>query len=234
MSSDQEPLLARYRTVRQRIEEAARSSGRDPSGILLVAVSKFHEAAKVESLARLGGQLDFGESYIQEALPKQQLVSAPVRWHFIGHLQTNKARFLPGKFHLFHGLDSIRLAHALHSKCLSADTRQKVLIQVNLGGEAQKSGASEAVLLPLAETVLSLQGLDLQGLMLMPPLEAEGEASRPYFSKLRALREMLEQRLGKRLPHLSMGMSGDYPQAIAEGATMIRIGTDIFGPRTST
>jgi PLP dependent protein len=233
MAFDQGQLLARYAAVRQRIADSALACGRDPNGVGLVAVSKFHDAEEIEALAR-NGQLDFGESYIQEALAKQPLVTAPVRWHFIGHLQTNKARFLPENFHLFHGLDSIRLARALHSKSLSAGIRQKVLIQVDLGGEAQKSGVSEADLLPLAEKVLSLEGLHLLGLMLMPPFEAQGEAARPFFSRLRSLKEELDRRLGTRLPHLSMGMSGDYPQAIAEGATLIRIGTDIFGPRSST
>jgi PLP dependent protein len=230
MANDQARLIARYQQVLQRIAEAAAINGRELSEIRLIAVSKFHDAEKVSVLAGQG-HLDFGESYIQEGLAKQRQVTVPVRWHFIGHLQTNKARFLPGNFHLFHGLDSIRLARALHSKCQSAGSRQKVLIQVNLAGEEQKSGVNEAELLPLTEKVLSLEGLELLGLMLMPPFDAQGENARPFFSKLRALRDELERRLDVRLPHLSMGMSGDYPQAIAEGATLIRIGTDIFGPR---
>jgi PLP dependent protein len=232
MANDGLQLLDRYREVLQRVAEAAVAGGREPSDIRLVAVSKFHPVWMVSALAEWGHR-DFGESYIQEALSKQALVAVPVRWHFIGHLQTNKARFLPGKFHLFHGLDSIRLARALHSKCRSAGMRQKVLIQVNLGGEEQKSGTSEADLPALAEEVLSLSGLDLQGLMLMPPLDAQGDAASPFFARLRFLKEGLERRLDMPLRHLSMGMSGDYPQAIAEGATLIRIGTDIFGPRST-
>jgi PLP dependent protein len=226
-------LLERYREVLGRVADAARVSGRAPDDVRLVAVSKFHSAEMIECLAG-SGQVDFGESYIQEAMAKRPLVTAPVRWHFIGHLQTNKARFLPGNFHLFHALDSTRLAHALHSFCLAAGRRQAVLIQVNLAGEEQKSGVDADGLPALAETALALDGLDLKGLMLMPPLDAQGDAARPYFAGLRSLRDGLERRLGTRLPHLSMGMSGDYPQAIAEGATLIRIGTDIFGPRSTT
>jgi PLP dependent protein len=230
---DLSALFERYGEVLGRVADAARLSGRAPEDVRLVAVSKFHPAEMIEHLAKCG-QMDFGESYIQEAMAKRTLVTSPVRWHFIGHLQTNKARFLPGNFHLFHALDSKRLAHALHSICKAAGRRQGVLIQVNLAGEAQKSGIGVDGLPSLAETVLALDGLEFQGLMLMPPLDAQGDAARPYFAALRSLRDGLERRLGMHLPHLSMGMSGDYPQAISEGATLIRIGTDIFGPRSTT
>ncbi|MBN2140003.1 MAG: YggS family pyridoxal phosphate-dependent enzyme [Desulfovibrionaceae bacterium] len=224
-------LAARLARVRSGLEEAAGRAGRNPAEVLLVAVSKLHPASDVAELAR-AGQVRFGESYVQEARDKQaELAGLDVSWHFIGGLQSNKAKFVAGRFDLVHSLDSLKLAQVLHKRALELGVRQDVLIQVGMGGEEHKRGVAECDLPVLAEQVAGLKGLRLAGLMVMPPFFEDPELSRPYFSRLRELRDGLEARLGQRLGHLSMGMSADYRQAVAEGATLVRIGTDIFGPR---
>ena len=220
--------------VRRGLADAAARSGRDPSTIRLVAVSKRHPAGDVRRLFGLG-QADFGESYIQEALDKQEaLEDLNIRWHLIGGLQTNKAKFVPGRFCLLHSLDSSKLAQVLHKKALAVGTVQSVLLQVNLGGEAQKSGVDQAGLPALAEEVAGLAGLRLEGLMTLPPWADDPESLRPLFARLRNLRDGLEKKLGFPLPELSMGMSHDFGAAVAEGATMVRVGTSIFGQRPVT
>jgi pyridoxal phosphate enzyme (YggS family) len=224
--------------VRRDIDAAARRAGRDPASVTLVAVSKTFPAADVRAAA-LAGQADFGESYVNEALDKQDEAArlllgakaADPRWHFIGHIQTNKARFVTGRFRLIHSVDSVRLAESLHQRAQAKGLTQPVLLQVNLAGEEQKSGVSEAGLPALAEAVASLAALRLDGLMLMPPWSPDPEDARPYFARLREVRDGLEARLGRRLPHLSMGMSGDFVPAVEEGATLVRVGTRIFGGR---
>lgn len=246
-------LLDRWAAVRARVDGAARAAGRDPSEVTLVAVSKYHSAAAVAALAA-AGQRDFGENYVQEALRKQAEVadmtevggSAPgaragqgPRWHFTGHLQSNKARDVVGRFALLHTVDSETLVRKLDQRLGSLPARgadgeplvQDILLQVNIGDEAQKSGVDADGLTALAEAVLALPRLRLLGLMCMPPVFDDGEASRPFFARLRALRDVLAARLGLPLPHLSMGMSHDVEVAVAEGATIVRVGTDIFGPR---
>ncbi len=228
----------RLADVRERIARAAAVSGRPACEIILLAVSKNHPAEAVSALARLG-QRDFGENYVQEALAKQEsLEHLDLRWHFIGHLQSNKARFVAGRFSLIHSLDSRKLAQGLHDSCAKvasgageAEFRQDVLIQVNLGAEPQKSGVMAENLERLAEEVMSLKRLSLQGLMCLPPLFEGPEESRPYFARLRELREALSRKMGLDLPHLSMGMSMDFEAAIEEGSTIVRVGTDLFGDR---
>ena len=234
MSTTDGPDFAeRLAGVRQRIADAAARSGRTASDVTLVAVSKFHPAGAVrEALAC--GQLDFGENYVQEALAKQESlagVSPAPHWHFIGHVQTNKAKDVAGRFELVHTVDDIRLAEGLNRRLPEAVPFQKVLLQVNLGHEPQKSGVEDEALPQLAEAVMQLPRIRLLGLMGMPPFFDDGEAARPYFAHLRELRDALETRLGCALPVLSMGMSGDFEQAIEEGATLIRVGTTLFGPR---
>lgn len=220
--------------VREGLARAAAESGRDPASVKLVAVSKRHVAGDIRRLFEMG-QVDFGESYVQEALDKQDTLSdLPIRWHLIGGLQSNKAKFVPGRFHLMHSLDSSKLAQVLHKKALATGTVQSVLLQVNLGGEARKSGTDQDTLPSLAEEVAGLTGLKLEGLMTMPPWADDPESLRPLFAGLRNLRDELEKRLGIPLPELSMGMSHDYGAAVAEGATMVRVGTSIFGPRPVT
>lgn len=217
--------------VRQEMEDAARAAGRDPAAVTLVAVSKTYPAEAVAA-AHAAGQAHFGESYVQEALPKlDALAHLPLTWHFIGRLQTNKVKYLGGRFSLVHSVDSSKLAQALHKR-LAADSApvQDVLIQANLAGEEQKAGAAADELARLAEDVAGLTHLRLRGLMLIPPL-GEAEQNRRFFAGLRQARDRLETRLGMELPVLSMGMSDDFAVAIAEGATHVRVGTRIFGTR---
>ncbi len=216
-------------------------AGRTPHDVGLVAVSKFHSVAAIGALARLTGQTAFGESYAQEALEKQTALSSlPLSWHFVGHVQSRKARDVAGHFCLVHSVDSVKLARKLQGAMCSlkeaghadAGARQGVLIQVNIGQEPQKSGVFEGdTLLRLADELMQMDTLRFAGLMCMPPAGCPGEAARPYFVRLRQIKEALELRLDTPLPHLSMGMSHDFEQAVAEGATLIRVGTDIFGER---
>lgn len=223
-------LEERWRKVLEGVAEAVRLAGRPADAVRLVAVSKFHPASVVAELARLG-QLDFGENYMQEARAKQdELADLPIRWHAIGPIQTNKAKEAAGRFALIHTVASARLAEAL-ARRLPPGAVQDVLIQVNIGAEPQKAGVDPAELPALTEALLAVPGVRVGGLMCLPPHVGEGEAARPYFSRLRELRDDLARRFGVALPHLSMGMSGDYRQAVAEGATLVRVGTDIFGPR---
>jgi pyridoxal phosphate enzyme (YggS family) len=227
-------LAARLDAIKQRMDTACARAGRDPESVRLVAVSKFHPASDILALAE-AGQRDFAESYVQEALLKQdQLVGQDILWHFVGGLQTKKARQVAGRFVLVHSLDSEKLAVELARRAADAGVLQSVLLEVNMG-EEQKAGVDEAGLADLAETVHSLRedgvGLDLQGLMCLPPMFDAPEQARPFFAHLRELRDVLSASLGVALPHLSMGMTGDFEAAIEEGATIIRVGTSIFGER---
>jgi pyridoxal phosphate enzyme (YggS family) len=205
--------------------------------VCLVAVSKFHPVSAIAELRRLG-QLDFGENYMQEARAKQQeLAGLGIRWHAIGAIQTNKAKDVAGHFHLLHTLSSESLAKAI-ARRLPEGAVQDTLIEVNIGEEPQKAGVMPQDMPAFLETLLreglvseSGPGLRLRGLMCLPPRCGEGEEARPWFIRLRALRDSLAQRFSLALPELSMGMSGDYRQAVEEGATIIRVGTEIFGPR---
>lgn len=210
---------------------AARAAGREPGDVRLVAVSKRHPASDIAALCR-AGQVDFGENYVQEAAAKQdELASLPVRWHFIGGLQSNKAKFIAGKYALVHSIDSLKLARVLHNKAAALGVVQQGLLQVSLCGEEQKSGTTADGLEALMEQVLELDHLRIVGLMTMPFVCGDAEEVRPVFARLRTLRDALEQRFGVDLPELSMGMTGDFVQAVQEGATLVRIGTRIFGPR---
>lgn len=230
-------LVARWEAVRERLHEAARRAGRAPEEVILVAASKRHPVEAMATLATKG-QVDFGENYVQEALSKQAtLVQQPscagIRWHCIGHVQSRKAKDVAGRFECIHTVDSLKLAQGLekYMAMLPGGARQAVLIQVNVGQEAQKSGVSVAALPALAEGLMACPHLELRGLMCLPPVFDAGLAARPYFALLWRLREALRVRLGLPLPHLSMGMSGDIEAAVLEGATQVRIGTDIFGHR---
>jgi hypothetical protein len=216
------------------IKEAALKAGRNPEEIRLVAVSKLHPAEAIVELAQ-AGQLDFGENYAQEALQKQEEVACPdIRWHFIGRLQTNKAKYLAGNFSLIHSLDTLKMAQALDKRLKEKGVRQSVLLQINVAGEEQKGGLNPEDGICFAQQIEEIATLDLQGLMCMPPFFQDGEKARPYFAKLKKLAFQLEDALGRKLDQLSMGMSADYIQAIEEGATLVRIGTQIFGQRPSS
>jgi hypothetical protein len=224
-------IVTRWQQIRTQIDHVARSCRRNPEDITLIAVSKTHPAQSVHILAQAGHK-DFGENYVQEALDKQdELATLPLRWHFIGRLQSNKAKYLPGRFHLIHSLDRVKTAQTLNHRCEQNAMTQAVLIQVNLAGEEQKGGISEQDVCHEAKEINNLANINLQGLMCLPPFFDDQERARPFFRRLAQIKDQLENELGRPLPHLSMGMSGDYPAAVEEGATLLRIGTSIFGPR---
>lgn len=229
-------LRARLASIEDNMEAACKCSGRNISDVRLLAVSKFHSAAEILAAAE-AGQYYFGENYVQEALEKRELIAQSplaqrLHWDLTGHIQTRKAGLVAGAFDLIHTLDSQKLASALEKKLAEKDLRQDILIEVNIGQEAQKAGVMPEDLPGLAAWVKeNAPHLNLRGLMCLPPVFDAGEGARPYFAALRGLRDKLENFLGQKLPELSMGMSGDYPVAIEEGATIVRIGTAIFGPR---
>lgn len=222
----------RLAAVEAKIAAVCERAGRRRDSVRLLAVSKFHPGQAVAELAR-AGQQDFGESYVQEAQAKRNELAAAwpdLRWHMIGHVQSRKAAAVAGAYHLIHSLDSVRLADALEKHL--ANSRQGVLIEVNIAEEPQKTGVTPDMLPGLGRHVSqACPHLKLAGLMCLPPVFDDGEAARPYFARLRRLRDGLEQTLGQELPELSMGMSGDYETAIEEGATIVRVGTALFGPR---
>lgn len=226
-----EEIAANLERVRQHVAAAAEKSGRTADAVELIAVSKTHPAENVEE-AVAAGQMLFGESRVQEARSKIPLLPSRLRWHFIGHLQKNKIRHALPLFEMFHGIDSLALAQDMQRIAEEEGKQPRVLLEVNVAGEASKHGfAPEAVRRDL-ESILSLGRLQLEGLMTIPPLALEAEMSRRYFVALRELRDRLEADFDLRLPQLSMGMSGDYAIAIEEGATLVRVGTAIFGERS--
>jgi pyridoxal phosphate enzyme (YggS family) len=226
-----EETAIRLAQVRELMADAARKSGRTAEQIELVAVSKTHAAEKVQEAIE-AGQLLFGESRVQEARAKIPLLPSRLRWHFIGHLQKNKIRHALPLFELFHGIDSLVLAQEMERIAEEEGVRPRVLLEVNVAGEASKHGFSPEALRRDLEAALSLGRLTIEGLMTLPPFAPEAEASRQYFIALRKLRDQLEAEFDVRLPQLSMGMSGDFPIAIEEGATLVRVGTAIFGERS--
>jgi len=217
--------------VREEIAQAARQAGRDPAEVKLVAVSKVHPAEKVRQ-ALAAGQRIFGENYVQEAQAKIPQVGPGPQWHFIGHLQSNKAKVAAGIFDVIQTVDRVKLARALSRQAQAQGRELEVLLQVNLGGEPQKSGCEAGEAAALAQEVAALPGLTLRGLMTMPPFFDDPDKARPIFAGLRELADRLSRDLPPgSMDELSMGMSGDFKAAIAEGATLVRIGTAIFGQR---
>ncbi len=223
-------LAERLAAVRAGIESACRDCGRDPSEITLIGVSKFHPPEAVRE-AVAAGLLDFGENYVQEWIRKSEdLADAGVRWHFTGHLQSNKARFLVGRVALIHSVSSTGLIDVLARQAEKQGVRQEILLELNLSGDPKKTGAPEKDLPRLIEVSRRHAGtVILRGLMCMGPLEGDAETARPVFRRLKELSGACI--MDGSPPVLSMGMSEDYRVAIAEGATHIRIGTAIFGPR---
>jgi pyridoxal phosphate enzyme (YggS family) len=224
--------------VRARIANAAARVGRDPAGITIVAVTKSHPIERVREAAA-AGLMDIGENRVQEALGKQdEWPSAPVRWHMIGHLQRNKAKPAAGRFALIHSLDSLRLADALEQAAAARGVTQRVLVEVNVAGEAQKSGAPLAEAEGIVRHAAALPHLRVEGLMTMAPLTDDEAVLRRTFRRLRELRDGLvrdgRSGPGVALPELSMGMSNDFEIAVEEGATMVRLGTVLFGERRET
>ena len=225
MSSVKDNLLK----VMERIEKAALRTGRDPREIQLVAVSKTVEPARIQEAIEAGASI-LGENYVQEAQKKIETMGRPVAWHFIGHLQSNKAKVAVQLFDMIHSVDSVHLAEELNRRATQADRRLRVLIEVNLSREATKFGTDEEKLFTLARKAKDLDRLSLEGIMTMPPYFDSPEESRPYFVELRKWKERME-REGIPVKELSMGMSNDFEVAIEEGATYVRVGTAIFGPR---
>ena len=220
--------------ISERIASAANRSGRNADEITLIAVSKTHPASAIQE-AFDAGLRHFGENRVQEWEGKRNVIAhLPATWHLIGHLQSNKAAKAARSFRSIDAVDDLALAQKLdRATSLPAPQRLRVLIEVHIGDEATKSGVSEAHLPEVAEKILPLQHLELAGLMCIPPFLENAQAVRPFFAKLRNLRDQLQSRLGYKLPVLSMGMSHDFEAAIQEGATEIRVGTALFGIRSA-
>ena len=216
--------------VRDHMAEAAQLSGRSVADIELVAVSKTH-AAEIVREAIAAGQLLFGESKVQEARAKIPLLPSNIRWHFIGHLQKNKIRHALPLFEMIHSVDSLDLAQAIDRIAHEDGLHPRILLEVNVAGEGSKFGFKAPALRAELESLLMLPRLSIEGLMCIPPLAEEAEASRKYFVELCELRDALEKQFQMKLPQLSMGMTHDYSVAVEEGATLVRVGTAIFGER---
>ncbi|HKG46628.1 MAG TPA: YggS family pyridoxal phosphate-dependent enzyme [Pyrinomonadaceae bacterium] len=230
----QDQLATRLSGIRARITAAAESSGRAAEEVKLIAISKTHPASAIKRVIEFGA-VDIGENRVQEAEEKiSEIGRGAARWHLVGHLQANKARRAVNLFDVIHSLDSLELARRLDRLC-AEEGREKLalLIQVDLGHEETKSGIDESELTHLVESLGPLTRLDLIGLMTLPPFFDHPEQSRPFFRRLRGMRDELAARgaFGSGKGELSMGMTHDFEVAIEEGATMVRIGTAIFGER---
>lgn len=218
--------------INGRIRAAAEAAGRDPASVRLVAVSKTRPAADIIEAFR-AGQTVFGENYIQELVPKLEEVHEAVQWHVIGHLQSNKVKYIAGRVAMIHSVDRLSLAQEIDRQWGRLGKVCDVLIQVNISGETTKSGANEAGALQLVRECALLKNIRVKGLMTMPPFFDDPDAARPYFAELRRLANVVaaERIAGVEMAELSMGMSGDFEAAVREGATLVRIGTAIFGER---
>ncbi len=216
--------------VREQITQAAAKAGRPVNEIELVAITKKHPAEKVREAVEAGHTL-FGESRVQEARAKIPELPSNLRWHFVGHLQKNKIRHALPLFELFHGVDSLALAQEVDRIAADEGEHPRVLLEVNVAGEGSKFGFKAETLRAEIGSLLALPRLSIEGLMCIPPLTEEAEASRKFFVRLRELRNSLEKEFDVKFPHLSMGMTQDFWIAVEEGATLVRVGTAIFGER---
>ncbi len=233
------PIRERYQAVLARMASAAARTGRPAEAVRLVVVTKGQPLAKVQAVLQAGAQ-DLGENYPEEGVAKMEAIGQPdIRWHMIGHVQRRKAKLVLTHYDMLHSLDRLTLAQRLERLAAAQGRVLPVLLEINVGGEASKFGwpgwdeAQWPRLLPEVESVLQCAHLQVQGLMTVPPPVAEAEQARPYFQRLRKLRDFLAARFPQaRWDELSMGMSADFEVAIEEGATMVRVGTAILGPRT--
>ncbi|MCL2760218.1 MAG: YggS family pyridoxal phosphate-dependent enzyme [Desulfuromonadales bacterium] len=218
--------------IKKRIADAAVAAGRNPNDIKLVAVSKTKPASFIDEAAR-AGQLVFGENYVQELTEKQNIVKEPIEWHFIGHLQSNKVKYIADIVKMIHSVDKLSLAEEINRQCEKINKKCDILIQVNVSGEATKSGTTTAEVISLVKEAAKLPNLQIKGLMTMPPFFDDPDRARPYFKELYTLSKEIESLSvpGVSMKELSMGMSGDFEAAIAEGATLVRVGSAIFGSR---
>ena len=222
-------IAVNIKNILTRIKKAAESVGRNAKEIKLVTVTKTVDVNRIKEAVEAGLRI-FGENRVQEALPKLKEIGKIALWHFIGHLQTNKVKDVVGSFELIHVVDSLRLLEEIDKQAKKRDIVQEILIEVKLSEEESKFGMTENGLLPLIERASEFENIKILGLMTIPPFFDDAEKTRPYFKRLREIRDEAEKR-GFRLPELSMGMSHDFEIAIEEGATMVRIGTAIFGER---
>ena len=223
-------LAENLEKVRGRIQRACERAGRDPAGVTLLAVSKNHPATAVEEASRLGLSY-FGESRIQEARVKIPQCPNRLHWHMIGHLQSNKVKDALGLFEMIESIDSLALAEELQKQAEKQARYVKILLEINVAGESSKHGWDPVRVLEDFETVNRFSRLEIHGLMTIAPYAVDPEKVRPVFSRLRELRDRCAEKLGAPVPVLSMGMSGDLEVAIEEGATLVRVGTALFGER---
>lgn len=223
-------LEANLASIQQRMRSACDRSGRDPSSVQLLAVSKNHPAETVSAAAALG-VTHFGENRVQEAKSKIPLCSSRLHWHMIGHLQSNKCRDAVSLFEMVQSVDSLSIAEEINRRADQSAKTVKILLEVNVAGEASKFGYKPEKLLEELEKINALPRIEIYGLMTIPPIKQNAEQVRPYFRELREVKTRCEQILGVPLNHLSMGMSDDFEVAIEEGATIVRVGTALFGAR---
>lgn len=225
-------IQSNLKDIHERIAAACQRANRNPDDVRLVAVSKTKPAAMIDQAAE-SGQTLFGENYVQEFVAKTEEVTAPVTWHFIGSLQTNKVKYLRGKVTMIHSVDRLSLAKEIDRQWSKLDNPVDILIQVNLGEEETKSGTDEAALQDLVRQVAQLPHVRIRGLMALPPYLDDPEEVRPFFRRLRQLAESIAtlKLPGVEMRELSMGMSHDFEAAIEEGATLVRVGSAIFGSR---
>jgi len=226
-------LADNLNSIQQRIRAACDRADREPNSITLLAVSKTHPPETIR-IAIEAGLTFFGENKIQEAKAKIPLSPGKARWHFIGHLQSNKCRDAVELFEMIESVDSLALAQEINKRAEQAARTMPVLLEVNVAGEASKFGYKPEKLLADLKALNKLARLEIHGLMAVPPWSPSAESSRPHFQRLGELKARAESELGAPLPHLSMGMSGDFEVAIEEGATIIRVGTALFGERSSS
>ncbi len=225
------PLISKnFELIRGRMTAAARRAHREPEEVQLVAISKTYSAELVREAVEAGQEL-FGESRVQEALIKIPNLPGRLRWHFVGHLQSNKVRKVLPYFELIHGIDSSEIAHEIDRIAGELGLYPRALLEVNVSGEGSKHGFVPELLERKLEDLLQLPRLQVEGFMTMAPLTPDPEGARPYFARLRQLRDHLSMRVGIPLSTLSMGMSGDFEVAVEEGATLVRVGSALFGPR---
>ncbi len=223
-----DPVAVRVRRVRARIAAAAQRAGRDPDDVSLIAVTKGTPAARVDA-AIAAGVADVGENRVQEAADKQRGVASAARWHLVGHLQTNKAARAARLFDVVHSVDSRRVADALSANRPAGRAPIIVLLEVELTGLATRFGVAEADVEAVIGQLVNVPAIHLMGLMTIAPHAEDPEAARPFFTRLRRLRDHMQHVTGWALPELSMGMTDDFEVAVEEGATMVRIGRAIFG-----
>lgn len=223
-------LAERIRGIRDRMRAACDRAGRPPDSVRLIAVSKTRTPDEIEAAARCGLE-DFGENRVQEAGLKIPQCGSRLRWHLIGHLQGNKVRAAVRLFEAIHSVDSLPLLRRVDAACGEEGRRMPVLLEVNISGESSKFGLDPGDVAAVLDAAAGLARVEVRGLMTIPPASPDPERVRVYFRALRELRDRLRGAAGPELPELSMGMSGDFETAIEEGATQVRIGTDLFGPR---